>query len=985
MSTIRNLVVALTLDPAGFNGGLRVASAGLARFTALAAGAAAAGFVAFKVGGFIKDAVDLAARYETLGVVLGVVGRNAGKTREEMNKLDFEVRKEGIAMIEARLNLIRMAQAHLDLTKAAKLAKAAQNAAVIANITSAEAFTRVVHGIQTGRPVVLQHIGIMVNFRQAYDAASKTLDGHRRILNATEKANIRMNEVLRATAVINGVYEASFFTAGKQIRSTVRYMENMKVVVGQAFLPSYTKLVFGYANALQFLGKHASVVAGVVLSLTAVFTSLAAVLTGGAIVALFAFLGLPGLPIIAALTTIAGLFYLIGKHMGDAARASLEWQNSLQNLPEARLDKWLKDTHEQEAVLRARIGTKNERGPTDTFSFKRISARAEVGPFVHLIPTTGDKAELRALKERERDLLGAKAEQVIAKGVTPKTESAAEADSKAALARLALLKIEGPKFIEDQNKAAAAFRNAGVAAGEYQEHLSKVNEEVFKAQKGLTGKNAEKAAEIEGDKQAAAWNAELAKRLAEVNEQRIIEVRAAGQSIRSAQLYGRAIEEQARQVELANKIADVRRRQLSTDTADQIEESNKLIATAHDVFDAQEQVLKIQDRLAPWKAALDEMGAGFTSFFSDLVTNSSQAFSNLKQSAQKVLGAIIGGFAKRKFEVEIAPRIAKLLGFGTAQTAAQLASAGTKLAGDTMLDASFNMLAAANLMAGTSILPKGVPAIPGGDTLPPVAVHAVPKLQQFLGGATIAAAGFGIGSMVGGLSGNKVVSTLGGAASGAAIGALIAGTIVPVIGHVVGAVIGGIAGAIGGFFGSKKKAPLEIDTLIRGLQFDSTKIQSLAELQKKQRDIQKKLRGSLDLTERIDFEEQLKKINDALGGATNAVNAFKDAMYNVPEIFKVALAGFDARNPDFPSVPTSGGSGGGGGGGGGTSGDGGGGGKGFDNPGGVTQAFNITILAGSRSAAELFDEVEAEARRRSLARFGSTAGVGLIAPPGSVS
>ena len=105
------------------------------------AGAAATIGVAFsavKFAGFIKDTAMAAARYETLGVVMQNIGAHAGYTTDELNKQAEAVRKSGITMAVSREAVIKLIQAHIDLRHASKLARIAQDAAVIGNINSSE-------------------------------------------------------------------------------------------------------------------------------------------------------------------------------------------------------------------------------------------------------------------------------------------------------------------------------------------------------------------------------------------------------------------------------------------------------------------------------------------------------------------------------------------------------------------------------------------------------------------------------------------------------------------------------------------------------------------------------------------------------------------------------------------------------------------------------------------------------------------------------
>lgn len=196
---------------------------------------AAAALGAYKLFDLAKDAALLAARYETLSVVMNTVGATAGYTNKQMAGFQAQLQKSGIAMIESRQVLTQMAQAHLDLSKASQLSRVAQDAATIGGINSSEAFERLVSGIQKGETEILKTIGINVNFQQSYEKLASQLGKSVNSLNETEKATARMNSVLDRGKDIAGVYEAAMGTAGKQLTSMKRYMDNLKVTMGSVF------------------------------------------------------------------------------------------------------------------------------------------------------------------------------------------------------------------------------------------------------------------------------------------------------------------------------------------------------------------------------------------------------------------------------------------------------------------------------------------------------------------------------------------------------------------------------------------------------------------------------------------------------------------------------------------------------------------------------------------------------------------------------
>lgn len=216
---------------------------------------AIASFAGWGIKEVIKNIALLGARYETLGVVLTQVGKNVYLNKKQLKEYTDALEKTGISMIQARNNVIRMIQANLDLTKSQKLARIAQDAAVIGNINSSESFERLIYGIQTAQIRVLRTIGINVNFERSYAKLAKQLGITQEALTEDVKAQARMNVVLEAGERITGAYEASLKTAGKQLLSWERYLENTKVLLGEAFGPAMTLLVKELTKETKNLGE----------------------------------------------------------------------------------------------------------------------------------------------------------------------------------------------------------------------------------------------------------------------------------------------------------------------------------------------------------------------------------------------------------------------------------------------------------------------------------------------------------------------------------------------------------------------------------------------------------------------------------------------------------------------------------------------------------------------------------------------------------
>jgi len=223
-----------------------VATAGIATL--------AAGFAAMQIADYAKDATLLAARYETLGVVMDNVGKNAGYTASSMASFAAGLQSQGISMVQSRESLTALAQAHVDLSSSMKLARVAQDAAVIGGISSSEAFKRMTVGLQQGDVEILRNLGLNVNFQAAYALTAATLHKHVDLLTDTEKTQARVNELMAVGSDIAGSYQQAMGTAGKQLSSMSRYMEDLKVKVGGVFLDGFTKQVELQTVALKALG-----------------------------------------------------------------------------------------------------------------------------------------------------------------------------------------------------------------------------------------------------------------------------------------------------------------------------------------------------------------------------------------------------------------------------------------------------------------------------------------------------------------------------------------------------------------------------------------------------------------------------------------------------------------------------------------------------------------------------------------------------------
>lgn len=217
-----------------------------------AAKLAAGAFAGIQLGSLVKDITMANSRFEQLGLVMGVVGRNANLSQKQVNAYAKEVEAMGISMTEARQTVISMASAQMDMTKASQLARLAQDAAVIANTNSSDALGRLISGLQTGNTLVLRNMGLNVNLTKSYEALADQIGVNADQLTEAQKIQARTNAVMEAGIGIAGAYEASMENAGKQLGSTTRYLQDLGVMWGEVFSEAARGAISGYSDALKW-------------------------------------------------------------------------------------------------------------------------------------------------------------------------------------------------------------------------------------------------------------------------------------------------------------------------------------------------------------------------------------------------------------------------------------------------------------------------------------------------------------------------------------------------------------------------------------------------------------------------------------------------------------------------------------------------------------------------------------------------------------
>ncbi|MGI6318451.1 MAG: hypothetical protein ACOX1J_06995 [Dethiobacteria bacterium] len=205
------------------------------------------------LGGAITDFINTAARTEVLNVAMQSVAKSSGYAITALYEQRKSVMELGIAEQEATQILTRFMQAQLDTADAAKLARVAQDAAVIAGYDSSQAAEQMTEAIAKQRPELLSAFGMTRNMNEIYNDYAKTVGKTRTQLSEAEKKQAMLKlHPGKEGEKIAGTYEASMGVVGKQISSLPRYWDTLKNAIAKPLaLPVISVIVDGITNSLK--------------------------------------------------------------------------------------------------------------------------------------------------------------------------------------------------------------------------------------------------------------------------------------------------------------------------------------------------------------------------------------------------------------------------------------------------------------------------------------------------------------------------------------------------------------------------------------------------------------------------------------------------------------------------------------------------------------------------------------------------------------
>src|SRR3990172_5490408 len=215
---------------------------------AVAKGLAVVGTALF---GVIAKSTLTAARTETLGIAMRAVAKATKTSWKELRKQEAIMKKQGITTQESRAILSKFMQSQLDVAQASKIARVAQDLAVIAGENSSETAGKLTEAIANQNVLMLRQYGIVVNADDIFTKYAKTLGKSTDNLTAVEKKQAFVNAIMEAGSRVAGTYEMAMGTVGKKLTTLPRLFEEAANAIGERFLPVFGGLIDGLSNFLK--------------------------------------------------------------------------------------------------------------------------------------------------------------------------------------------------------------------------------------------------------------------------------------------------------------------------------------------------------------------------------------------------------------------------------------------------------------------------------------------------------------------------------------------------------------------------------------------------------------------------------------------------------------------------------------------------------------------------------------------------------------
>ena len=205
--------------------------------------AVAAGAMIASTAVLAKRSFMAAASVAEMDTAMGAIEKSSGLAEGSLRDAADAIRAKGIEMRSAQEIAVLFAKAEIDLADATKVARAAQDLAVISQSNSTATAMRLTYAIQTGNSQLLRSVGIQKYASEAYEGYAQSIGKATTSLTQQERQQAITNMVLEEAAKVAGAYEAAMLEPGKVLRSFPRLLNDMQIAFGDVLLEGFGPVI----------------------------------------------------------------------------------------------------------------------------------------------------------------------------------------------------------------------------------------------------------------------------------------------------------------------------------------------------------------------------------------------------------------------------------------------------------------------------------------------------------------------------------------------------------------------------------------------------------------------------------------------------------------------------------------------------------------------------------------------------------------------
>jgi hypothetical protein len=200
-----------------------------------------------------SGSLQMAGKFQEMEFAALALGRAMGLTEDTIRTAITDLNEAGIRYDIAAKTTATLARNQIDLSKAFDLARIAQATGILVGEDSSATMERLTYAATTGNTIMLRRMGIFVDMNQVMEEGAALMGKSVDALTMQEKAELRVNAIIKESASIMEVYGAAMESPTKALRSlTGRVIPEMQAAIGSAFLPAWKSVIDTVTTAVKW-------------------------------------------------------------------------------------------------------------------------------------------------------------------------------------------------------------------------------------------------------------------------------------------------------------------------------------------------------------------------------------------------------------------------------------------------------------------------------------------------------------------------------------------------------------------------------------------------------------------------------------------------------------------------------------------------------------------------------------------------------------